>query len=329
MQDSPSLSDRSVGKLDPTVIRMLEQVRLPICVTDPHEDDNPIVYVNSAFLDLTGYEASEVLNRNCRFLQGPETRPESVEEIRQAIRDGTVTTIEILNYRKDGSAFENALQIGPIEDEEGHTILHFGSQLDVTEKRRAEREAAKIEAEERSHRLRNIVNVMSVAIRLSAREATDVKGFAKAVTERLRLLGEAHVRTFDRRDSMSLRDVVGTVLDAYATLGDRQMRIDGPEIDLSPTQLTPATLALHELATNSVKHGALGAQTGQVAVAWGAPDPTGHIALTWTERGGPEVTRPERASGSKIIRSLVEASGGQIEYDWQAEGLVVHLTLGP
>ncbi len=324
MNERPSLDDRIAGPFDQTVLRMLEQVRLPICVTDPNSADNPIVYVNPAFLQLTGYAPDEVLLRNCRFLQGANTTKESVEEIRAAIRGENVSTVEIVNYRKDGTAFVNALQIGPIRDEQGRTILHFGSQLDVTEKRDAERRAATADLEERAHRLRNIVNVMAVAVRLTAREAETVEDFARVVSERLDLLGRAHLRTFERETAMPMKELADTVLVAYAPLGARQVRLDGPDVTLAAGQVTPATLVMHELATNSVKHGALGASDGRIELGWTAGDP---IEITWREVGGPPVTPPERQSGSRIIRSLLTAAGGRMDYDWRPDGLVARFVL--
>jgi len=83
----------------------VERTRMPMVVTDPRQLDNPIVLANKAFLDLTGYSAGEVLGRNCRFLQGKGTSLAVVGEIRRAITEESELEIEILNYRKDGSAF--------------------------------------------------------------------------------------------------------------------------------------------------------------------------------------------------------------------------------
>ncbi len=81
-------------------------------VTDPRQFDNPIVFANDAFLKLTGYSRLEVAGRNCRFLQGPaDTDPAAVDRIRDAVRDEVDIKIDLLNYRKDGSTFHNALYI--------------------------------------------------------------------------------------------------------------------------------------------------------------------------------------------------------------------------
>ncbi|MGV7032636.1 PAS domain-containing protein [Methylobacterium symbioticum] len=120
--------------------------RMPMIVTNPRLFDNPIVFANTAFLALTGYERMEVTGRNCRFLQGPDTDPASVDAIRAAIRQETPITVDLLNYRKDGSTFRNALYLGPVHDEAGQLRYFFASQLDVSERYRLLDEIATLKA---------------------------------------------------------------------------------------------------------------------------------------------------------------------------------------
>ena len=112
--------------------------RMPMCLSDPNQPDNPLVFVNRAFEDQTGYTAEEVLGRNCRFLQGPDTDPAAVDEIRRAIAAKVDVSVECYNYRKDGSGFWNALYLSPVFDEAGGLLYFFASQLDVTRRREAE-----------------------------------------------------------------------------------------------------------------------------------------------------------------------------------------------
>ena len=83
----------------------LERTRMPMVVSDPRESDNPIILANEAFLEMCGYEREEVLGRNCRFLHGPDTSRAAVAEIRRSIAAEKEVTVELLNYRKDGSSF--------------------------------------------------------------------------------------------------------------------------------------------------------------------------------------------------------------------------------
>jgi PAS domain S-box-containing protein len=119
----------------------LDAVSVGVTITDPSKPDNPLVYVNEQFTRITGYAEHEILGRNCRFLQGPETDPESVTEIRRAVDEGQPTFVELRNYHKNGTPFRNELQILPITDE-GEVVNFLGLQRDVTEEhRRAETEA--------------------------------------------------------------------------------------------------------------------------------------------------------------------------------------------
>ena len=99
--------------------RAIESFVQGVCITDPSLPDNPIIYINNGFTPLTGYTKEEVIGRNCRFLQGPKSDPKAVERMRVAIREQKPDLIEILNYRKDGTPFWNAVSIAPVKDEHG------------------------------------------------------------------------------------------------------------------------------------------------------------------------------------------------------------------
>lgn len=116
----------------------VEQVGLPLLITRPHQHDNVVVYANRAFQELCGYAREEILGRDCRFLQGPETDRSVVAEIRQAIVAGQPIRREILNYRKNGEPFWNELSLNPCRDSAGHLVGFAGVQNDVTGRHRAE-----------------------------------------------------------------------------------------------------------------------------------------------------------------------------------------------
>ena len=123
--------------------------RMPMVVSDPRLPDNPIIFTNDAFLEMTGYRRDEVLDRNCRFLQGPDTDRGAVRELARAIAARENVATEIINYRKDGTPFWNALFVSPIYDAQGTLVYFFASQLDVSRRRDAEEalgQAQKMEA---------------------------------------------------------------------------------------------------------------------------------------------------------------------------------------
>ena len=100
-------------------------------VSNPRLPDNPIVECNTAFTALTGYEREEIIGHNCRFLTGPDTEPWLTEELRQGVQQRRPTMVEILNYRKDGTPFRNAVMVAPIFDERGQLEYFLGSQMEI------------------------------------------------------------------------------------------------------------------------------------------------------------------------------------------------------
>ena len=118
--------------------RALDVAAEGITIADARLPARPLIYANDGFERLTGYPVGEVLGRNCRFLQGPESDPTAVAEIRAAIAEQRECIVEILNYRRDGSSFWNRLSVTPVRDESG-VVTHFiGIQSDVTARREAE-----------------------------------------------------------------------------------------------------------------------------------------------------------------------------------------------
>jgi phosphoserine phosphatase RsbU/P len=108
-----------------------------ITIADATLPDEPLIYANAGFERLTGYSASEIIGRNCRFLQGPGTDPETVAVLRAAIQKRETVTVTLLNYRKDGSPFWNRLSITPVRDAAGAVTHFIGVQSDVTEEKLA------------------------------------------------------------------------------------------------------------------------------------------------------------------------------------------------
>src|SRR3954452_16914336 len=221
----------------------VETTRMPMIVTDPHQPDNPIIFANQAFLAMTGYGRDEIVGHNCRFLQGPQTDPDTVAAIREAIRDRTELATEILNYRKDGSSFWNALFVSPVHDDAGRLLYFFGSQLDVSRRRDVEdalRQSQKMEALGQltggiAHDFNNLLQVVlgyqELLLQDLDREPIDVvrqkRGLAnaqaaaeRAATLTQQLLAFARKQRLDGR-VLSLNQAVRGMHDmARRTLGD-------------------------------------------------------------------------------------------------------------
>lgn len=133
-------------------------------LSDPRLPDNPIVECNDAFIALTGYSAEEIVGRNCRFLTGPDTEPELSAMLRASIGERRPVLVEILNYKKDGSPFRNAVLVAPIFGSDGTLEYFLGSQMDVSDDaaRFAGRRVLALQAVERlSPRQREVLLLMA------------------------------------------------------------------------------------------------------------------------------------------------------------------------
>ncbi|HYE34070.1 SpoIIE family protein phosphatase [Methylocaldum sp.] len=125
--------------------RAIEASSVGIIITDARQPNYPIIYANPAFAQMIGFSREELIGRNPRILQGPDTDPEAIAEIRQALREGRDCHLTLKNYRKDGTPFWNELFLSPVRDNQGNLTHYIGTQTDVTELRRAEEERHEME----------------------------------------------------------------------------------------------------------------------------------------------------------------------------------------
>jgi PAS domain S-box-containing protein len=129
----PSDATKTLDDPDYSLVKALQTAQQNFVISDPSMPDNPIVYASQGFLSLTGYTLEQVLGRNCRFLQGPETDPRTVDRIRKGIERGEDTTVVLLNYRNDGSTFWNQFFVAALRDGDGKVVNYLGVQCKVSE----------------------------------------------------------------------------------------------------------------------------------------------------------------------------------------------------
>ncbi|MEX0374667.1 PAS domain-containing protein [Spiribacter pallidus] len=134
---------------DPCIIPSVLTQILDTCVngitlSDPDQPDNPIVFANQVFTEMTGFRQEEIIGRNCRFLHRDDRDQEGLEAIRQALADESGTEVTLRNYRKNGELFYNQLTIQPLRDEQGKLIYYLGVQYDVTSLMQARDEAKRM-----------------------------------------------------------------------------------------------------------------------------------------------------------------------------------------
>jgi PAS domain S-box-containing protein len=307
----------------------VERTRMPMVVTDPRQKDNPIVLANTAFLELTGYSADELLGRNCRLLQGPGTAPEAIAAIRKGIAEARETDVEILNYRKDGSAFWNQLSLSPVRDEAGELLYFFGSQIDVTEFRKVQiLEASEHRLlKEVDHRARNVLAIVNGIVRLTRSE--DAARYAAAIQQRVKALAEAHTLLADRGWREAPLDAVIRQQAPGSYVDRGRVRVAGPEVMISAFVVQPLALVVHELFDNAIVHGALSGPEGAIEITWTDAGDYGGFQLSWTETGGPKPeSDPTPGFGGLMITGMIERQlRGQLRREWSSDGLSVIISL--
>ncbi|MCJ2023437.1 PAS domain-containing protein [Methylobacterium sp. J-067] len=445
--------------------------RMPMLITDPRRDDNPIVFANAAFARLTGHDRDAIIGRNCRFLQGPETDRADVARLRQAIEGRVPIELELLNYRRDGSTFWNRLLVSPVFGEDGELTYFFASQFDVTLERerlvRLQRDRDDLEAEvaqcnvalqaseerlrfaldagqlgswslnletghltasdsckvicgrqpgdpftlaelqasihpddravqrdaieraianrslldaeyrlttpagqerwvqirgrahyradgtpllitgtsqditdrraiqsqralltrELHHRVQNTLASLQAIVAQTMRRASSIEDAAATLTARIQAMAAANTLLITEDfGSVSMRDLVKRSLAPFGVEDAERFRLSGPDLRLPPQVVVAYALALHELATNATKYGALSNAAGVVEVAWSLTGQADHplLHMIWREHGGPPVKAPRQTNfGTQLIkRVLATEIGGRVDVDYRVDGVV-------
>lgn len=215
-----------------------------------------------------------------------------------------------------------------------HERHMFGVFLDVTGRKQAE-EGHELLAGEMSHRVKNLLAIALALTNISSRSTTTATEMAAELTGRLAALGRAHdmVRPLPGNQGRAalLGDVISVLLSPYDDMGafTGRIRVAVPRMGVGETAATAVALAFHELATNSLKYGALSLDTGTLDVS-GSTEESGEITITWIERGGPTVERTGARSGygTKLLeRSIRDQLRGSIDYEWADDGLIVVLRM--
>lgn len=268
----------------------------PMIVTDPRLPDNPIVWVNAAFLTLTGYARDELYGRNPRLLQGPLSDPGIVARMREAVAALQPIECELFNYRKDGTPFWNGMTISPVRDGAGNLIYFYSAQADMTEKQRletalkisnddlerqvGERTAALSAALEQKtallhevdHRVKNNLQVIFSLMLLKARRTPEgeARDALQGMAERIGALSSAHRMLYSAGDvsRFDLQEFTADFLTDLTSGLDERMRVESAidPMAVSAAMAAPLALMMHELATNALRHAFPGERAGKVCI---------------------------------------------------------------
>ncbi|MDB5447609.1 MAG: histidine kinase, partial [Phenylobacterium sp.] len=281
---------------------------------------------NSGAANILGWQADEIIGGPAPTIWSREDRAAGMpqQEMATALQKGRAEA-ERWHLRKDGSRFwANGLMM-PLRNQGGDAIGFLKILRDRTEQRRAA-ENQQILINELNHRVKNtLATVQSIATQ-TLRTAATPEEAREALEDRLIALSRAHdVLTRENWECAELSEIVGEALAAYYDRREDRIHIRGPEVRLPPRVALALSMALHELATNAVKYGALSNTGGEVSIDW-TFDETAEarrLSLRWTEQGGPPVEPPRRQGfGSRLIqRTLASELGGEVTMEFAPAGV--------
>jgi len=268
-------------------------------------------------------QSFRVTATNIGTLIHPEDAPPLREHLQRVSMGERTQQVEFRVRRPSGELRWCTGTAASSVDAGGRVVRISGVTIDVTDRKEAETRQVLL-AREVDHRARNALAVIQSIIRLT--RARSVDDYVETVDGRIKALARAHTLLSDSRwRGADLGTLVGEELAPYRA-GDK-VAISGPDISLLPATAQGIALALHELATNAAKHGALSSMKGNVSLTWQMQ--SGALTLHWKEDGGPRIKPPsERNFGLKVIRASIEQQlGGRAQFDWNSKGLRCDLSI--
>lgn len=323
----------------------LTRAPFSMVVTNPALEDNPIVYVNRAFEEVTGYSSAASIGRNCRFLQGPDTSEESIQTLRDAVEETREVAVDILNYRADGSQFWNRLMIAPITADTNGVPYFLGVQmaLDDESSPKPDRFGDDVEKAlvEVQHRVKNhlsmIVSLIRVQARRSKTEARQQFDTLSRRVEALQLLYEEFAATAEDRglndQAIALGAYLSRVANAIAYLDGRRgvrVNIDADSITVPFEAATRVGLILSEVMTNAMQHAFSDREQGLVDIRIKELS-NGVIRLQVADDGGgiPDGTTwpSENSLGGRIVKQLIEGLEAQLSVAKDVSGTLITIDI--
>jgi PAS domain S-box-containing protein len=261
---------------------------------------------------------------NIRALVHPDDWAALQEQAQRLLTRGEPFQAEFRVVRPRGEVRWCIGSAAATRDAVGKVVRLSGVTIDITERKEAE-ERQTLLAREVDHRARNALAVVQSIIRLTKSDC--LANYTRSIEGRIKALSVAHaVLSQSRWDGADLRRLVDEELAPYRS-GPEKVALAGPDVTLEPTAAQTLTLALHELATNAAKYGALSSAVGRIELTWQTRD--GDLMLRWTEKGGPAIAaEPAKGFGTKIVTESIQRQlGGRVRYEWTADGLCCEISV--
>jgi PAS domain S-box-containing protein len=276
---------------------------------------------NPAWREFVGAALDEHPDRSWTIALHPDERAQIVAAWEDALRERRPLDVEVRQWRQAARAYRWVqAHVVPVLEPDGAVREWIGALTDIHE-RKVAAETQQTLVLELQHRVRNSLAVVRSLSAQTGRHAVDVPDFVRRFDGRLTALAHAvGLLTRSARTSVDLLDLVRTVLRPFRSQHGAAFHIEGPRLAVGPTSATNLSLAMHELATNAVKYGALTQPDGRVDLGWSVHD--GVVDLSWRETGGPPARAPARKGfGTRLLtQTLSHEADGEVALSYDPEG---------
>ncbi len=282
---------------------------------------------------LVGRAVEDIIGRTDDDILPAGSRESIIALKQESLCSGSPKDGEVTIRSDDGEARWFDLHIEPLRDETEAIVGLVGTAVDIT-KRKEDEAHLRLLMRELTHRSKNLLAVIQAMARQTARHSSSVDSFVTQFNARLQALATSHDVLIDEGwHGASLAELAELQLRPFAEFIDRQISIQGPTVLLKPEAAQALGMALHELATNAKRYGALSVPEGNVSVTWlRLPHPEGdRVELKWIESGGPVVATPiARRFGTMVIeRNLQRAAGGSVKLAFLPAGVQCDILIPP
>ena len=279
---------------------------------------------------MLGRSIEDILGRTDDEVLPPDSGAAIIALKREALATGQPRRAEVVMETSRGARWHD-LHIEPLRDESGDVLGLTCASIDVTERKESEAHL-RLLLRELTHRSKNLLAVIQAMARQTARHAGSIDGFLNQFSARLQALAASHdLLVRESWYGALLSELVRSQLAAYIDRGSGQVTIEGPAVALKPEAAQNLGLALHELAVNAEKFGALSVPSGRVSITWGVSETAdgNSLEIDWLERLGPKVrTRRKKGFGSMVIEhNLARALDAEVAMAFEPEGLRCHILI--
>jgi PAS domain S-box-containing protein len=281
---------------------------------------------------MFGYTADEIIGTSERVLFAEDADEEFRQKYEHLRLGEQVLLTDVVRRRKDGTLVDAAINAAPMRGSDGRIIGFSAVIRDVTERTRAEKHL-RVVMRELSHRTKNLLAVIMAMVRQTARHTSDVAVLQSELIQRLQSLSASHdLLVAEDWTGASVEQLIRAVLQPFVGNESEAVQCEGPSVLVNATAAQNLGLALHELATNAAKYGALSTTEGRVRVKWsfetdgaGAP----RLVIAWSEHGGPPVEVPQvKGFGHVVIeRVAAQALNASVVYEFPREGVLWSIAL--